>query len=53
MDNHEDKVWALTINKDERLVVSGGADSVITFWKDCTEEKVLEKLALKEEAVLK
>ena len=53
MDNHEDKVWALAINSDERLVVTGAADSVITIWKDNTQEKVQEKLLQKEESVLR
>jgi U3 small nucleolar RNA-associated protein 13 len=33
--------------------VSGAADSVVTFWEDCTEEKEKEKEAKKAELVLK
>lgn len=32
-------MWALTISSDERTIVSGAADSVVTFWEDCTEEQ--------------
>ncbi|KAL1740774.1 WD40-repeat-containing domain protein [Schizophyllum fasciatum] len=31
-------VWALAVSSDERLVVSGAADSVVTFWEDNTVE---------------
>ncbi|KAJ3556580.1 hypothetical protein NM688_g1957 [Phlebia brevispora] len=53
MDNHEDKVWALAVSSDERTVVSGAADSVVTFWEDCTEEQAQEKEAQRAEMVLK
>lgn len=43
MDNHEDKVWALTVSRDEKTIVSAAADSVITFWEDSTEKKEMEK----------
>ena len=58
MDNHTDKVssvvnivlilsnsqvWALAVSSDESTIVTGGADSVITFWKDCTKEVEQEK----------
>jgi U3 small nucleolar RNA-associated protein 13 len=32
-------VWALAISTDERTIVSGAADSVATFWEDCTAEQ--------------
>lgn len=38
LDNHTDRVWALAVNPTTRTVVSGGADSIITFWKDTTEQ---------------
>ena len=44
MDNHEDKVWALAVSSDESVVVSGAADSMITFWQDSTEEEEAEKM---------
>ena len=35
------------------MLVSGGADSVITFWEDVTEAEELEKIAQHENTVLK
>lgn len=34
LDNHEDRVWALTVHPESNMVVSGSADSTVTFWKD-------------------
>ena len=53
LDNHEDKIWSLTINDDASLMVSGGADSVISFWQDTTEEKEEEAAAVTENQILK
>ena len=36
LDNHTDRVWALTVNTEDNTLVSGGSDSVITFWKNTT-----------------
>lgn len=36
LDNHVDRVWALTVNPETGMLVSGGGDSVVTFWKDTT-----------------
>jgi U3 small nucleolar RNA-associated protein 13 len=33
------QIWALALSTDERTIVSGAADSVVTFWEDCTEEE--------------
>jgi U3 small nucleolar RNA-associated protein 13 len=43
----------LAVSKDEKHVVSGGADSVITVWEDVTESEELEKIQEQEELVLK
>ncbi|GAA5863918.1 hypothetical protein JCM3774_004417 [Rhodotorula dairenensis] len=53
LDNHEEKVWALAVSKDEKFVVSGGADSVITVWEDVTETEELEKQQEQDELVLR
>lgn len=37
------QVWALAVSRDEKTIVSGAADSVITFWEDSTEKKETEK----------
>ena len=36
LDNHTDRVWALVSHPTTSALVSGGGDSVITFWKDTT-----------------
>ena len=35
------------------MIVSGGADSVITFWEDVTVTEELERIAQHENTVLK
>ncbi|KAJ7293063.1 U3 small nucleolar RNA-associated protein [Mycena rebaudengoi] len=53
MDNHQDKVWALAVGHDEQTIVSGAADSVVTFWQDCTEEQEVEKEGKRADLVMK
>jgi U3 small nucleolar RNA-associated protein 13 len=36
LDNHTDRVWALVAHPVTGALVSGGGDSVITFWQDTT-----------------
>lgn len=36
LDNHEDRVWALTVHPLTNMIVSGSGDSTVTFWKDTT-----------------
>ena len=36
LDNHVDRVWALVAHPTSGTLVSGGGDSVITFWEDTT-----------------
>jgi U3 small nucleolar RNA-associated protein 13 len=38
LDNHEDRVWALSIHPDTNTIVSGSGDSTVTFWKDTSAE---------------
>jgi U3 small nucleolar RNA-associated protein 13 len=47
------QIWALAVSDDNRTIVSGAADSVITFWEDCTEETEAEKETQRAELVLK
>ena len=47
------QVWALAVSSDERTIVSGAADSVVTFWEDCTEEQEQEKETKRADMVLK
>jgi U3 small nucleolar RNA-associated protein 13 len=36
LDNHTDRVWALAAHPVTNAMVSGGGDSVISFWTDTT-----------------
>lgn len=38
LDNHEDRLWTLAIHPKTNMLVSGGSDSRVTFWKDTTSE---------------
>ncbi|KAK1833247.1 quinon protein alcohol dehydrogenase-like superfamily [Podospora conica] len=38
LDNHEDRLWTLAIHPKTNMLVSGGSDSKVTFWKDTTTE---------------
>jgi U3 small nucleolar RNA-associated protein 13 len=53
LDNHTEKVWALAVRKDENMVASAGADSVINFWEDITLQEQEDELKLKEEQIIK
>lgn len=46
-------MWALTVSYDEQTVVSAAADSMVTFWKDCTEEQEEEKEKKRADLILK
>ncbi|ORY12149.1 WD40-repeat-containing domain protein [Clohesyomyces aquaticus] len=41
LDNHTDRVWALIVHPETNGLISGGGDSVITFWDD-TSSSTLE-----------
>jgi len=49
LDNHTDRIWSLALNENESVLVSGGGDSVMTFWGDTTalekekQAKILEE----------
>lgn len=53
LDNHTEKVWALTNNPDETRVISGAADATISFWKDHTQEETEARREENEERILK
>ncbi|ETS77041.1 hypothetical protein PFICI_10915 [Pestalotiopsis fici W106-1] len=38
LDNHEDRVWALAVQRQTNMIVSGSGDSTVTFWKDTSSE---------------
>lgn len=43
----------MAINANDKTIVSGGADSVVTFWDDSTEEEAAEKENRRAEIVAK
>lgn len=43
LDNHTDRIWALAFDPATRTLVSGGGDSVVTFWKDTSRETVAKR----------
>ena len=47
------QIWALAVSTDERTIVSAAADSVATFWEDCTEEQERENETKRTELVLR
>ena len=51
IDAHNDKIWALTLSKDESLLISG-SDSMVILWNDITADEREEK-ALKSENQIK
>ncbi|KAL8999307.1 MAG: hypothetical protein Q9169_001852 [Polycauliona sp. 2 TL-2023] len=38
LDNHTDRIWALAVDPSTNTLVSGGGDSVVTFWKDTSSD---------------
>ncbi len=47
------QVWALTVRRDNKTIVSGAADSVVTFWEDCSEEQDAARETARAELVMK
>ena len=47
------QVWALTVSRDNKTIVSGAADSVVTFWEDCSAEQDAARETARAELVLK
>ena len=45
LDNHADRIWALTVNPATNTLVSGGGDSTVTFWKDTTSATIAASAA--------
>jgi U3 small nucleolar RNA-associated protein 13 len=43
----------LTVSRDSQTIISGAADSVVTFWEDCTEEQEAARESARVELVLK
>jgi U3 small nucleolar RNA-associated protein 13 len=52
-DHHEDKIWALAVNSETEKVATGGGDSVVNMWTDCTIDDEEEAIRQEEEEALK
>ncbi|KAI9445056.1 U3 small nucleolar RNA-associated protein [Lactarius indigo] len=52
LDGHDDKVWALTVSRDSKTIVSGAADSIVTEEQDAARETARAELVLKEQDFL-
>ncbi|KAJ1911045.1 U3 small nucleolar RNA-associated protein [Tieghemiomyces parasiticus] len=39
-DHHTDKVWALAVRHDEAQMITGGGDSELKIWEDCTQREM-------------
>jgi U3 small nucleolar RNA-associated protein 13 len=53
IEGHTDKIWAMTLSKDESRLITAAADSEIHIWKDCTAEDVSQKRKEEQERILK
>lgn len=51
-DAHGDKAWALAVRGDGRQVITGGSDSIINVWQDCTHQEVEAEVQKKEKELL-
>jgi len=47
------QVWTVTGNADGNLLISGGADSLICFWQDVTEQIQLEEVSKQQQLLLR
>jgi U3 small nucleolar RNA-associated protein 13 len=46
---HSDKIWAMCLSRDEKVLLTGGADSRVNVWEDATDsqrEEASEKASL-------
>ena len=43
---HSEKIWGMDLDSaDSKYLITGGGDSAIKVWTDCTVTKVLEEKA--------
>ena len=50
-DEHEDKVWAVEVSRNEERILTGAGDSTFLLWKDVTEQEQEEERQ-KQDAVI-
>ncbi len=52
-DGHEDRIWALAINQDESIIITGSSDSTINFWKDVTAQEQERQNKINDDKIIK
>ena len=38
---HDEKIWAM--DQNDKYMITGGGDSTVKIWRDCTVEKEIEE----------
>ncbi|PWN34934.1 WD40 repeat-like protein [Meira miltonrushii] len=51
LDGHEERVWGLDCTQSGEQIISGGADGMIRFWQDWTQQEQSEALEKRQEDV--
>lgn len=51
LDGHEERVWGLDCTQTGEQIISGGADGMIRFWQDWTQQEQSEALEKRQEDV--
>ena len=39
---HDEKIWGLDVSEGDRYLLTGGGDSTLKLWLDCSAEKEVE-----------
>lgn len=53
-DEHDGKVWALTVaGEQDAVLATGGADARVNIWRDCTAEDEAAAVTTRTQAVVK
>lgn len=52
LDGHSDKVWAIAVSPFDLSVISGGGDSQLVVWDNCTQQVIEEDMQKKADSIL-
>lgn len=50
---HEERIWCIRLSKDEKTLIAGGADSVLSVWTDNTVLEAIEESETQQQFILK